>query len=162
MIEIWESIIENLNQENKCNICYVFVGAGRADYFNNLKPRFNPFGDCCVYVGLLKFGSKKKFTDKGQGLIVEYSEDRFELVVGIPSRLDIQFYNENPDVNIDESKYRKYIKPVIDCLGDNFTLDCSVNPNLEIQEWGWDLLLNYQDLNMDGIKVNGVFKRYVE
>lgn len=160
MIEIWENIVKNLNEQNRCNLCFIFVGAGRSDYFNNLQPRLNPFGDCCVYVGLLKFGSKKKYIDKGQGLVSDTYEDRFELIVGIPSRLDIQFYNENPDVNIDESKYSKYIKPIIDCLGDNFELDCSVNPGLEIMEWNWDLLMNFQDLNMDGIKVTGVFKRY--
>ena len=162
MVNIWEQITEKLNEENECGLCFEFVGAGRADYFNNLQPRINDSGSCCVYIGLLKFGSKKKFIDKGQGLMEESSENRFELVVGIPSSLDIQFYNENPDHDVNESKYMKYIKPIIDCLGDNYSLPCDEFPGMEIQEWGWDLLLNYQDLNLDGIKINGVFKKYAE
>ncbi|MGL4568065.1 MAG: hypothetical protein ACRCU6_06005 [Fusobacteriaceae bacterium] len=161
MVEIWEKIVEDLNSNNDCDLCFYFVGAGRQDYFNNLKPRINPNGDCCVYVGLLKFGYKENKKQSSLGFMEsESGEHFFELIVGIPSSLDLQFYNENPDLDILTSKYVKYIKPIIDCVGSGISLDCAPETEgLEISEWRWDLLLNFQDLNLDGIKITGSFKK---
>jgi len=159
MVEIWSKITELLNASNQCNLCFEFIGAGRVDYFNNFKLRTDK--ECCVYIGLLKFGGRSKFQDKGQGSIKINDDLTFEVVVGIPSELDIQFYNEDPDIDVNESKYIKYIKPLIECLGDSFELDCNEFPDMEVIEWNWDLLMNYQDFVIDGIKIKGTFKRYV-
>jgi hypothetical protein len=159
MVEIWKRITELLNASNDCGLCFEFIGAGRADYFNNFKLRTGK--ECCVYLGLLKFGGRSGFTDQGQGSIKTYDNLTFEVVVGLPSTLDIQFYNENPNIDVAESKYIKYIQPLINCLGDSFVLDCVEFPDMEVSEWSWDVLLNYQDFNIDGIKIKGTFKRYV-
>lgn len=166
MVEIWQRIAEYLQEQEACGLCFEFVGAGRSDYFNNLKPRVNEQGDCCVYLGLLRFGGRRDYrlvdTSGFQETEIKFKDYNFEVIVGIPSRLDIQFYNENPDIDVSESKYVKYIKPVIDCLGENFDLPCEpIFEGLEISEWRWDLLLNYQDLNFDGIKITGAFRKWL-
>ena len=159
MIEFWEEIVTLYNAEQKCGLCWNFVGAGRVDYFNNIQLKED---GCCVQVGLLKFGSEAVFKNGSQGPLKEADDFYFELIVAQPSRPDIQFYNEDPDQDIDSSKYSAVIKPIIDCLGLNFELPCEDGFEVyEVIKWKWDLLMNFQDFNMDGIKVTGTIRKYI-
>lgn len=161
MIRQWEAIVEDLNNTNACGLCFTFIGAGRKDYFNNLTPREG--SECCVHIGLLKFGSKSIFKESQIGRIKIAEDHTFEVVAAFPSRMDIQFYNEDPEQEkIDTSKYAQYIEPLIECLGNNFNLPCIDGlEEFEITEWQWDLLLNYQDFNLDGIYIRGAFRKNV-
>ena len=163
MIEIWQKITEILNVNNNCGLCFEFVGAGRSDYFNTLQPRLNANGDCCVYIGLLGFGGRKVIRENTNGLYPIYIEERFDLIIGIPSRLDLQFYNENSFIDTNESKYIKYLKPIRECLIDTLELLCTETEfsNLEINELDWNLVLNQFDINLDGYRIKGSFRKYI-
>ncbi len=66
---------------------------GRPDLFN----MFTDIDEdqCCIYVALfsIKFGTRYKMDDDGFTR-KSYCFKSFEGFIGIPSRLDIQFYNE--------------------------------------------------------------------
>ena len=157
MIEFFEQLISDWNDEEKCGLCWNFYGAARSDYSNLI----NHGANCCVAVILLDFGSRYGYTrnqfDINQK---EYCEDYFELLVGVPSSLDIQFYNEISDDFKDTSKYKQYIEPIINCLGCGIDLECNES-GYEVMEWSWSLAMNYQYHNLDGIRVRGKLRKYL-
>ena len=58
MIEFFESLISDWNDEEKCGLCWNFYGAARSDYSNLI----NHGANCCVAVILLDFGSRYGYT----------------------------------------------------------------------------------------------------
>jgi hypothetical protein len=156
VLEFFENLVEQWNEEQKCGFCWNFYAAGRSDYSNIIQ--FTDDNKCCVNVILLAFGSKLIKKQNYDGLISEeYCAKYFELLVGIPSSLDIQFYNENPDIDKSESKYSLYIKPLLDCLGCGIDIECNES-GFDLLEWSNELVLNYQDYNIDGLRIKGSFK----
>jgi hypothetical protein len=156
MIDFFENLISEWNEEEKCGLCWRFFGAGRSDYSNLIT-----HDSCCVAVILNAFGSRYGYSrNKYEINERQYCEDWFELIVGVPSTLDLSFYNEISDDYKDDSKYKRYIQPIIDCLGCGIDIECN-QEGYEVMEWGWELVLNYQDYNIDGIRIKGKLRKYL-
>lgn len=175
----------NKTPEAGCGLCWEFVPAGRQDYFNAIKTRdsqhtINSGEDetegqiddnpCCVYLGVLEIKNTSRY-ETGANQIVDrrYCDWNVKLIAGIPSSLDIQFYNENPDISEEEGKWEKYIGPIFSCLSS-----CCVDMNLceidncrgvetsvEIVRWDLEMVMNYKDLNLDGVIVYATFREFV-
>ena len=155
MIDFFENLVTTWNDEDKCGLCWKFFGAGRKDYANLIE-----HDTCCVAVILTGFGSRYGYVRNQFDLQTkEYCEDWFELIVGIPSSLDLSFYNEISDDYKETSKYKQYIQPIIDCIGCGIDVECN-EQGYEVTEWGWELVLNYHDYNIDGIKIRGKLRKY--
>ncbi len=156
MIDFFENLISQWNEEEKCGLCWNFYGAGRSDYSNLIT-----HDNCCVAVILNNFGSRYGYVRNQYDINTkQYCEDWFELIVGVPSSLDLSFYNEISDDFKDTSKYKQYIQPIIDCLGCGIDIECN-EQGYEVMEWSWSLALNYQDSNIDGIRINGKLRKYL-
>jgi hypothetical protein len=156
MIDFFENLISEWNEEEKCGLCWRFFGAGRSDYSNLIT-----HDSCCVAVILNAFGSRYGYSrNKYEINERQYCEDWFELIVGIPSTLDLSFYNEISDDFKDDSKYKQYIQPIINCIGCGIDIECN-EQGYEVIEWGWELVLNYQDYNIDGIRIKGKLRKYL-
>jgi hypothetical protein len=156
MIDFFENLISQWNEEEQCGLCWRFFGAGRSDYSNLIT-----HDSCCVAVVLENFGSRYGYTRNQYDINTkEYCEEWFDLIVGVPSSLDLSFYNEISDDFKDTSKYKQYIQPIIDCIGCGIDIECN-QEGYEVMEWSWSLVLNYQDYNLDGIRIKGRLRKYL-
>jgi hypothetical protein len=156
MIDFFEQLISDWNNQDKCGLCWKFFGGGRSDYSNLIT-----HDSCCVAVILNGFGFKYGHSrNKYDVNEKEYCEDWFELIVGVPSSLDLSFYNEISDDFKYDSKYKRYIQPIINCIGCGIDIECN-QEGYEVMEWGWELVLNYQDCNIDGIRIKGKLRKYL-
>lgn len=167
VIEVLREQVEKWQEENECGLCWEFVPAGRADYFNNIQLRDSE--DCCVYVGVLEVKNASKFESNAIQLVdKKYCDWNVKLIAGIPSRLDIQFYNENPSYPTNESKWDKYISKIFECLSAccvEVAL-CNIHnskglTSVEPVRWESEMVMNYKDLNLDGVMVLATFREYV-
>lgn len=166
IIEVLATEIAKWQTEGKCGLCWEYVPGGRADYFNNLQPRVNE--DCCVYVGVLSIKQSSGFQISGEFVNKRYCDWRVRIIAGIPSSLDIQFFNENPDYPADQGKWEKYIFPIFSCFGgccvemDLCNIhNCSGNvTTVEPIRWESEMVLNYADLNLDGVLIDATFREY--
>jgi len=159
IIKHFEKLIEKWSEENKCGYCWKFIGAGRPDLFNMFQDINED--ECCIYVGLMKikFGTKYKMLEDGF-TIKEYCYVSFEGFIGIPSRLDIQFYNElgNTEEEKEQSKWT-ILNNIKECLGCDFLgILCDDLGLYNPSEFNAEQKINYQDSNYDGWYING---RYV-
>jgi hypothetical protein len=156
MIDFFENLISQWNEEEKCGLCWRFFGAGRSDYSNLIT-----HDSCCVAVVLTSYGFKNVKIRNSQGLInEEYCDYWFDLIVGVPSSLDISFYNEISDDFKDTSKYRLYIQPIEECIGCGIDIECN-EQGYEMLDWSGELILNHQDYNLDGIRIKGKLRKYL-
>lgn len=132
-----EVIFNKYNEENKCGFCWNFTGDLRSDY-NNLMTAEN----CCVQICI-----DEGFTLRKN----EYSQwiYDFTLIIGIPSELSNIMYKEVDGCNVCNSKWEKYIYPLINCFRDGF-YDC--NYRLDIVG-NITHFINLYDVNLDGIKI---------
>lgn len=158
-------LIESFNQQNKCGLCWVYKPGGRSDYFNNIK--LLPGEECCVYVAVMDISANGGYTSNQYGVTRNYTDWRFKMFFGIPSSLDIQFYNENEAYPVGEGKWERYINPLLCCLNDgaDFDLCGMVNceggaQTVEIHQWVSKVVMNYRDYNMDGVEVTAVFRQF--
>lgn len=154
------------NTENKCGLCWEYVPSGRADYFNNIKLRDDR--ECCVYLAVLGVRTRSGLIQEGEFISKRYCDWQVRLFAGIPSRLDIQFYNENLMHSEDEGKWEKYLQPIFECVGCSNCVEldlceihnCLGQTTVEPVSWSADMKLNYQDFNMDGVFVEATFREY--
>lgn len=158
--------IDKFNDEARCGLCWVFVPSGRSDYFNTVKLRDG--SECCVYVAMLDLQLRSGYEVRNDFVTKRYCDWTVQLFAGIPSRLDLQYYNENPDHPASEGKYEKYIKHIFDCFGCScFELDlceienCKGDTTVEVTSWQLRQRLNYQDLNLDGALITGTFREWI-
>lgn len=158
IIKQFENLITGWNEERKCGYCWKFVGAGRPDLFNMFQ-RIEET-ECCIYIGLFKIKFGTKYGIKSDGFTQkDYCYISFEGFIGIPSRLDTQFYNELGDTD-QEKKESKWtiLNSIKECLGCEFleTL-CDDNGLYNPAEFSADQKLNYQDSNYDGWLIKGQY-----
>ncbi len=149
-----ETIIESYNEESKCGFCWQFTH-GRKDY-TNLKT-YNCECDCCVHFMLDdKWNYSKKPNNNYNSNGEEKETYSFSAFVGIQSRLDEQYYNELNSDSCD-SKYRKYIEPLTECLKDSFQSDLCIDSSF-ITSIGISPQVNKKDQNLDGINLKVTFE----
>lgn len=166
IIKVLETEIGKWQDEMKCGLCWEFVPGGRRDYFNNIKVR--PGDDCCVYVGVVSIRQVSGFELSGDFVRKRFCDWQVRIIAGVPSSLDIQFYNENPGHPASEGKWEKYIYPIFSCMGGCCVemelcdihncqgLDTTVEP----VRWDAEMVMNYSDYNLDGVVINATFREW--
>lgn len=160
-----------------CGLCFDLVLGGRVDYFNNERTRTpdNTFEEptecdlCCVRVGMFRCKSRDIYKESSSGNYLEARDWDLQLFFGIPSRPDIQFYNEIREELVDESKWVRYINPIQCCL-NNLKLNlcelydscaCGCGTTLEVRSWNADMKINYLDKNYDGWVVETTVREWI-
>jgi hypothetical protein len=145
-------------QDSDCDLCFKLVLGGRSDYFNNERDSADEcdYNDCCVRVGVLDIGFTDVYEEQSQFGVKIAKDWNLELFFGIPARMDLQFFNEvNPD-DIDNSKWVKYLSPLICCLSDfeadfcNMYVGCGGCREIEVKASSGKMKMNYTDKNLDG------------
>lgn len=159
IIKHFEQLVTQWQNDNKCGYCWKFIGAGRPDLFNMYQNISEE--ECCIYVGLMKikFGTKYRTEDNAFSQ-KEHCYVSFEGFIGIPSRLDIQFYNElgNTEEEKEQSKWI-ILNNIKECLGCDFLeILCDDSGQYAPSEFNAEQKINYQDSNYDGWFING---RYI-
>lgn len=161
---IFNKITEKFNEEERCGLCWKFIFGGRSDYFNNAA--IVDGEECCVRIGVLKnsfTGGYKRDANFSERV---YREWNIEIFAGIPSRLDIMFYNEIPGHPVEESKWVKYLYPVMCCMDEAQINVCDVHncngseTTVEIWQWNGEMKLNYSDSNLDGWLFRAVIREW--
>lgn len=158
IIKHFENLISNWQNENKCGYCWKFIGAGRPDLFNMFTDIDNT--QCCIYVGLFKITFGTIYRQQEQGFTSkDYCYVRFEGFIGIPSLLDVQFYNElgNTDAEKEQSKW-EILNNIKECLGCEFLeMLCDDSGQYAPASFSAEQKLNYQDNNYDGWLIKGQY-----
>lgn len=165
VIGVLKTEINKFNTETKCGLCWEFVPGGRKDYFNNIE--LIEGEECCVYVGVTEIKTNSGFVTSGEFVRKEYTDWNVKMFAGIPSSLDIQFYNENPEHPEVEGKWEKYINPIFECFGSGCVEmdlcnihNCKGLTTVEVVKWSSTMVMNYNDMNLDGIEIQATFREY--
>lgn len=167
IIDILDKEIAKWNNEGRCGLCWQFVPGGRSDYFNNAKTRKGE--ECCVYVGVLSIRQVSGIMINANQLVrKDYCDWQVRFIAGIPSGLDLQFYNENPDHPKSEGKWDGYISKIFECFGGCcIEMDlCDIHncqgldTTVEVTRWESEMVMNYKDINLDGVLVTGTFREW--
>lgn len=166
IINVLNTEVAKWNDEARCGRCWEFVPGGRQDYFNNIKLRDD--NECCIYVGVVSIRQVSGLITQGEFVTKRYCDWSVRIIAGIPSRLDIQFFNESDSYPVEESKWEKYIRPIFECFGG-----CCVEMDLcdihncsgdvttvEPIRWESEMVMNFNDYNLDGVIVNATFREW--
>lgn len=158
-------IFEEFNEDEKCGLCWVYKPGGRSDYFNNI--HLVPGEECCVYIGIVDITATEGYRMNDFGAVRYYSDWQIRMIAGIPSSLDLQFYNENDAYPIEEGKWEKYINPIFCCLDGGFALNLCESvtcddevTSVEVSSWRTRMVLNYRDYNLDGVEVVATLREH--
>lgn len=160
---IFHEKIKQLNLSDDCGLCWRFVMGGRRDYLNLT----HNDECCCATVGVTNIIARNGVTNIGE----LYTDWELEVFAGIPSRLDIQFYNEVDDCTekVNESKWEKYIYPIFCCLSDLDDNICDIHncqgneTTVEVQSAvTHEVKLNYLDNNYDGWIIRMTLREWLQ
>lgn len=166
--QIVNTIVEGLNNDSGCGLCWKFIFGGRSDYFNNARPDCT-CETCCVALGVFKVSSRTIYKTEGEFINKHYTDWSIEMFAGIPSTLDIQFYNEIRPDDIVSSKWVKFLNPIRCCL-ESMDIDfCDIydrcklgESTIEIQSWETEMKINYLDQNYDGWFIKTTIREWLE
>lgn len=182
IVNILEKLVHKYN-ESDCGLCWKIVLGGRSDYFNNERDQPEKPADfwgiqpdencdnCCVRLGVLRIANTSGFQVTGEdGAFVtkQYTDWTLQLFAGIPSRLDLQFYNEVRPEETEQSKWVKYIRPIQCCMTNTEVEICDLHnccgceTTVEVRAWNMEMRLNYSDRNMDGWNINATFREWLQ
>lgn len=176
IVNLLKSSVNQL-ENGDCGLCFNLVLGGRTDFFNNERTRTpaNTYEEpsecelCCVDVGMFKCKSRDIYNNSDAGSYLEAREWDIQLFFGIPSRLDIQFYNEIDKDAVNESKWVKYLFPLQCCLNkvslnlcDIYdSCGCGCGTTLEIRSWNSDMKIDYLDKNFDGWLIDTTVREWI-
>lgn len=159
-ISFFEEQVKIWNENKKCGFCWQFSAPLKESAMNIQQIRESD--DCCVQLMLTDLRLTEQKSYGSNGLITAndcvYS---FNLYALLPSRIDINTYNEIDGHTIEESKWKTHLEPLLDCLGCDTLLDiCTIwKYPIQIPTWGAaDVLINYQDANYDGWRIPITFR----
>lgn len=158
IVKFWKDQTELWNEQEKCGLCWQFSAPLVLSQINIVQEE-----NCCVNVFLtdLKFREIKN-RNATTGLITSKTcVWNFSIYFLVRENLGVNNYNEIKDHPIEESKWERIFKPIIDCLGcDNILDTCELlgvtNVNVDMPSDAV-LIHNYLDNNYNGWKVNYSF-----
>lgn len=164
LTELIGKIKDELNKSD-CGVCWRTVLGGRRDYLNLAKVDCKD--ECCAMLGVLRARDRSVIDTNDVGVEIQYNEWMIDIFAGIPSRLDIQFYDEIDECKKDESKWEKYLYPMKCCLKDLPILFCDMHnckggSIIEVTRFETEMRLNYLDNNYDGWMINATFREYAD
>lgn len=158
-------VLNNIVCKLDCGICWNFVPGGRSDYLNLAQPCEGD--ECCAILGLLRNQFTTGYVSSGDFTTKRYRDWNIELFAGVPSRIDVQFYNEVRPDEFEKSKWEKYLHPIYCCLSDMDIDICNEHTcdgcetSVEVTQWNMEQRLNYLDNNYDGWFVRAVIREWL-
>lgn len=175
IVNLLRSAVKQFDEAG-CGLCFTLVLGGRKDFFNNEKnpAPLNPQEDCdcdlcCVRVGMFQCKSRDGFESSNYGSFLKYRDWDLVIFMGIPSRLDIQFFDEVDIEKENESKWAKNLHPLKCCI-DGMQLNlckiydsckpCNEN-HLEVIAWSVDMKIDYLDKNFDGWMITTTIREWL-
>lgn len=167
ILDILQKIVQQLTAESDCGLCWQLVPGGRQDYLNLAKEEVNDDGDCCVLLGVLNNNFKTVYEGNTNFRHKMYRDWEVQLFAGIPSRLDIQFYNEVRPEDTENSKWVRYIQPIQCCLSQIEESICDIQnckgdgATIEVSSFNGQMRLNYLDNNYDGWLINITIREWL-
>lgn len=165
IVDVLDKIVSKLNDGKGCDLCWKLVFAGRQDYLNLANANMD--GDCCALVGIINNSFTAGYTTSNEFTTKRYNDWNIQLFAGIPSRLDIQFYDELRPEDKCNSKWAKYLYPIKCCLENLDVTICDVHncsgcpTTVEIWNWQMNMKLNYLDGNFDGWLINATIREWL-
>ena len=158
-IAFFEEQVKKWNEEEKCGLCFSFSAPLKESAINIQQLREEE--KCCVQVMLINLTGDGINGYNTSGLVADKTCNySFNLFVLVPSRIDINNYNEIDGHLVEESKYKTIIEPLLECFGCDAILDfCEIwNYPIQVPSWRSEVVLNYQDNNFDGLKLTYNFR----
>ena len=159
-ISFFEEQVKKWNEDKKCGFCWQFSAPLKESAINIQQIRESD--ECCVQLMLTDLRLTEQKSYGTNGLIT--SNDcvyNFNIFALLPSRLDINTYNEIEGHTIEESKWKTKLEPLLECLGCDALIEiCEIwKYPIQIPNWGAaEVLINYQDANYDGWKIPITFR----
>lgn len=166
IVEVLDKIVCKLNDSNNCDLCWKFVFGGREDYLNLAKVNSN--GECCATIGILNNSIVAGYDKTDQFASKLYNDWNLQIFAGIPSKLDIQFYDELRPEDKCNSKWSKYLFPIKCCLENLDVSICDVHncngckTSVDIWSWQMNMKLNFLDGNFDGWLINATIREWLQ
>lgn len=157
IVKYFEDQVLKWNTDEKCGECFEFS----APMFESAINIVDPEAPCCVQVMLTDLGYLETTSYGSNGLLnnkaCEYS---FTLYVLKASSLGVNNYNEVKGHDVSGSKWETIYKPLQECFSCDTQLDfCNLLGYApEVKKWSLKMVRNYQDLNFDGWRIDGIFK----
>ncbi len=151
IVDFFEQQIELWNEERKCGYCWDFEYVERISDLNESEQQED---ECCLKVFLtdLTLTKNRNYANNQFYITSKSVTQRFNLYFLINDRIDINVYQEQKRHPIEESKWKKILKPIMDCISD---LDFCVITGLPIRydSENWSVVLDFQDQNYSGWRV---------
>lgn len=150
ILELWENIVNDLNDKNECGFCWKFIGALTQKRFN-LTRRSE---DCCVHVALFRnlatdFGSN--FVYRNGFLNDETRFENYEVMFLIQSKEGLNNYNEIEGHEVDQSRYETIFKPLRECIESNII--AGICTDYEVTQYSGRYIYDYQDEMYYGLAI---------
>ena len=159
-IDFFEQQVAKWNEDEKCGFCFSFSAPLVESAINIQQIRKDE--ECCVQVMITDVGFQNNFTRNATTRLLteEICDHTFTLFVLAPDSLGINNYNEIANHSVEESKWKRILQPLQDCFGCGLILDfCDFwQFPVEVTQWRGTSLLNYQDNNYSGWKINATFR----
>lgn len=160
IVQLWQDLATEWNEEQKCGFCWTFGGAMTEAGINTYRIREGE--ECCVHLFLtnLTYTDYREYNEGGlyTDAFCEYS---FVLWALVPSDIGINNLNEIPDHPIEESAWAMIHEPLLECLAcDPMTYVCeALGFDVRIERWHMEMLFKQTDNNYDGWRIEGIFTK---
>lgn len=162
VVNYWAQQVEKWNEESKCDLCWDF-GAPLTEWAAETY-QIKAGKECCVQVLLLfpdnVFSTNRTYASSG--LITNLTcTNSFQVLFLLPSRIDINNYNEIPGHSIEESKWFTVFNKLKQCIECDAELDfCEIlGTSYNITNWSARLVNNYTSNNYAGFRLNVSFQQ---
>lgn len=152
-------IIEDWNNENKCDFCWEFTFPIRESDLNEYQQKSD---ECCVIVAVTDYRVVPQFTyNTSTGLRTNASESHyFNLHFLIKDDVGLNVYNEISNHSILESKWETILKPLADCVvGEPIDFCDKLGTDLETLNWTATPKIDWLDMNYTGWTINAQLRR---
>lgn len=155
IVNLWQTIIDDFNLNNKCGFCWNF-GAPLTESAINISQT----DGCCVSVFLTDYNFEVLYENFGSYSDKRYCDHSFNLWVLLPSQLGTNNYNEIRGHDITNSNWQKIFLPLQECFGYSFDLDfCKyAGSKLYITKWRAFKVSNFQD-GYSGFRIQITFRQ---
>lgn len=169
IVSLLKGFVGQLNDQD-CGICYTFTLGGRSDYFNNKRQSFDDDQslDCCAVITMENCKTIDIYSTDKEFSTLTHRDWILDLFIGLPSRPDIQFFDEvNPEL-VDQSIWANDLNPLQCCI-NNVSIDmCNIydrcgcgNTSIEVRAWSMTMRIGYQDNHYNGWSINTTIRESI-
>lgn len=162
IVQAFRNLFKYWNYTSHCGECWEFEAPLTEALANTSLAKTE---GCCYRVFLVNYSKRENRTYNASGLVADrYDEHSFDLLVLKQSDFgrnqDIEQVSQAPAGDLiqytdEESKWRLYHKPVLDCFEDSIleTLCGILGRSLRNTGRSWSPVINYMDQNYDGWRI---------